>query len=123
MIATPNKEENILITLPILFLAINDGFTPEQTYATKIWSDNDNVFMAREVIKDSEGKEEITGYMYEPWHYRYVGVDLATEITKLGITYEEYYLYLSQLPHQLLAVLQGTEEQRSECSGYRRSAL
>lgn len=38
-----------------LFLAINDGFTPEQTYATKIWSDNDNVFMAREVIKDSGG--------------------------------------------------------------------
>jgi len=42
------------------------------------------------ILRYLEGKEEITGYMYEPWHYRYVGIDLATEITKLGITYDEY---------------------------------
>jgi len=42
------------------------------------------------ILRYLEGKEEITGYMYEPWHYRYVGIELATEITNLGITYEEY---------------------------------
>ena len=42
------------------------------------------------ILRYLKGKEEITGYMYEPWHYRYVGVELATEITKLGITYDEY---------------------------------
>ena len=42
------------------------------------------------ILRYLEGKEEITGYMYEPWHYRYVGIDIATEITKQGITYEEY---------------------------------
>lgn len=42
------------------------------------------------ILRYLEGKEEITGYMYEPWHYRYVGTELATEITKLGITYDEY---------------------------------
>lgn len=40
--------------------------------------------------KDGEG---ITGYMYEPWHFRYVGVDLATKLYNNGswITLEEYF--------------------------------
>ena len=38
-----------------------------------------------------KGKEWITGYAYEPWHYRYVGVDAAKTIYEEGITYEEYY--------------------------------
>ena len=42
------------------------------------------------ILRYLEGKEHITGYIYEPWHYRYVGIDLATEITSLGITYDEY---------------------------------
>ena len=33
---------------------------------------------------------EITGYVYEPWHIRYVGVDAATEIYERGICLEEY---------------------------------
>ena len=36
------------------------------------------------------GKEEITGYMYESWHYRYVGTEIAEEIYKQKITLEEY---------------------------------
>lgn len=42
------------------------------------------------ILRYLEGKEEVTGYMYEPWHYRYVGIETATEITKLNITYDEY---------------------------------
>ena len=37
-----------------------------------------------------KGKEFITGYGYEPWHYRYLGVDLATKVYTENITYEEY---------------------------------
>ncbi len=37
-----------------------------------------------------KGKEAITGYMYEPWHYRYVGIENATEIVKSGQTLNEY---------------------------------
>ena len=33
---------------------------------------------------------DITGIIYEPWHYRYVGVEIAQEIMNLGITLEEY---------------------------------
>ena len=35
-------------------------------------------------------KSDITGIIYEPWHYRYVGKDAAQEIFNKGITLEEY---------------------------------
>ncbi len=38
-----------------------------------------------------KGKEWITGYAYEPWHYRFVGVEAATIIHNEGITFEEYH--------------------------------
>ena len=48
------------------------------------------------ILRYLEGKENITGYNYEPWHIRYVdSVDIAKEITSKGITLEEY---LNKLP-------------------------
>ena len=43
------------------------------------------------ILRYPKSKEDITGYMYEPWHYRYVGVKIATFIYKNKITFEEYY--------------------------------
>lgn len=45
------------------------------------------------ILRYPKDKEEITGYSYESWHYRYVGVDVATKINELGITFDEYYAY------------------------------
>ena len=42
------------------------------------------------IIRFPDGKENITGYQYEPWHIRYVGVDIAKEIQKYDLTLEEY---------------------------------
>ncbi|MEG0423022.1 MAG: M15 family metallopeptidase [Erysipelotrichaceae bacterium] len=42
------------------------------------------------ILRYLSGKESITGYKYEPWHIRYVGVDVATAIMSQGITLEEY---------------------------------
>jgi D-alanyl-D-alanine carboxypeptidase len=44
------------------------------------------------VVRYLKGKEAITGYEYEPWHLRYVGVDLATQLYKNKLTLEEYLL-------------------------------
>jgi len=44
------------------------------------------------ILRYPKGKEWITGYSYEPWHYRYVGTDVAKVIWEQGITYEEYYV-------------------------------
>ena len=45
------------------------------------------------IIRYPKGKEDITGYQYEPWHLRYVGKDLASELYNDGdwITIEEYF--------------------------------
>ncbi|MBY0222193.1 MULTISPECIES: M15 family metallopeptidase [Sporosarcina] len=42
------------------------------------------------ILRYPEGKEEITGYMHESWHYRYVGKEKAEQIFKRNITLEEY---------------------------------
>lgn len=42
------------------------------------------------ILRYPKDKVYMTGYMYEPWHYRYVGVEVATLIKNEGITYEEY---------------------------------
>lgn len=42
------------------------------------------------IVRYPADKTDITGYSYEPWHLRYVGVDVAREITSKGLTLEEY---------------------------------
>lgn len=42
------------------------------------------------IIRYPKGKEKITGYSYEPWHVRYVGIEHAKNIMKSGLTLEEY---------------------------------
>lgn len=42
------------------------------------------------IVRYPEGKEQITGYMYEPWHFRYLGIDAATKVYNSGLTLEEY---------------------------------
>ncbi len=42
------------------------------------------------ILRYPLGKEEITGIQYEPWHFRYVGVDAAKIITEDEITLEEF---------------------------------
>ena len=42
------------------------------------------------ILRYPKGTTPITGIIYEPWHYRYVGVEIATEIMTKGITFEEY---------------------------------
>ncbi|MFB5676533.1 D-alanyl-D-alanine carboxypeptidase family protein [Paenibacillus terreus] len=43
------------------------------------------------VIRYPKGKDDITGYVYEPWHIRYIGVDLAEDAASKGLTLEEYF--------------------------------
>ena len=46
------------------------------------------------IIRYPKDKTSITGYIYEPWHIRYVGVEAATQIAELGVTFEEYILLI-----------------------------
>ena len=48
------------------------------------------------VLRYPQGKENITGYMYESWHVRYLGKDWAKKIYDSGLTLEEYFGITSQ---------------------------
>lgn len=47
------------------------------------------------VLRYPNAKSEITGIIYEPWHYRYVGREAAREMTELDLCLEEYVDWLS----------------------------
>lgn len=42
------------------------------------------------ILRYGQGQEAITGFRFEPWHYRYLGQEIASAIMEQGITYEEY---------------------------------
>jgi len=50
----------------------------------------DNVASFGFIIRYPKGKEEVTGYKYEPWHLRYVGKELAEYLTVNGLTLDEF---------------------------------
>ena len=54
---------------------------------------NENCYRYGFIIRYPKGKDNITGYMYESWHLRYVGKDLAEKLYNNGswITVEEYF--------------------------------
>ena len=54
-----------------------------------VWLQN-NAYKYGFIESYPEDKEDTTGYMYEAWHYRYVGVDAAALIMKNGLTTTEY---------------------------------
>ena len=68
---------------------IDDDFANTNEYR---WLEN-NAYKYGFILRYPLGKEKITGYSYEPWHYRYVGKSVAYIIKKEGITFDEYYAY------------------------------
>ncbi|MFE8702072.1 D-alanyl-D-alanine carboxypeptidase family protein [Cytobacillus sp. FJAT-54145] len=49
------------------------------------------------VLRYPKGKESITGYQYEPWHFRYIGVEAAQIIYEKGMTLEEYFSIVKKI--------------------------
>lgn len=53
----------------------------------------DNAHKYGFILRYPKDKEYLTGYAYESWHYRYVGIEAATYIYENNITFDEYYAY------------------------------
>lgn len=64
--------------------------TPEQKWL------NENCVKYGFIIRYPEGKEQYTGYKYEPWHIRYLGVETAQKVYESGLCLEEYLNITSQ---------------------------
>ena len=42
------------------------------------------------ILRYPQGKKAVTGYVFEPWHFRYVGEEAAVYMTDNGLTLEEF---------------------------------
>ena len=85
------------------------GHSEHQTgFAVDVWSEGYNEIRPNDanwlkenapnfgfIIRYTEENMPITGYIEEPWHLRYLGEDIAKDVTEKNITYDEYYdLYI-----------------------------
>lgn len=89
--AKPGHSEHQLgtavdFTSPSLRYELAEGFaqTPEGRWL------GENAHRHGFIMSYPEGKESLTGYAYEPWHFRYVGVEAARTIHQQGLTLETY---------------------------------
>lgn len=64
-----------------------EGFTNTKEYQWMLA----NSYKYGFILRYPEGKEAITGYQFESWHYRFVGVKLAKKIKASNLTFDEYF--------------------------------
>ena len=69
---------------------VNDATSKFENTPEAIWLQK-NAHKYGFIIRYPSGKDSYTGYKYEPWHLRYLGVEKATQITESGLSLEEYY--------------------------------
>ena len=65
---------------------LDESFAANPAYAWLL----ENAHYFGFILRYPKGDESITGYSFEPWHYRFVGSDAAAKIREQGITLEEY---------------------------------
>ena len=77
-------------------LAIDIALMVDDVYTDDITGDEQEIIDFMKIcykygfiLRYPRGKEDITGYKYEPWHYRFVGLELAEKLYKSGLTLEE----------------------------------
>ncbi|WP_081897068.1 M15 family metallopeptidase [Clostridium sp. KNHs214] len=91
-VAKPGASEHqsglAMDVLSTEYSSLDEGFTKTKAYA---WL-KENCYKYGFVIRYPEGKENITGYYFEPWHIRYVGLPASKEIMESDITLEEYLI-------------------------------
>lgn len=80
-------------------LAFDIGGVDKQHWAEDSFADTIEASWLKEnahkygfILRYPKDKTHITGYKFEPWHYRYVGIQHATNIYESGLTLEEYLL-------------------------------
>lgn len=85
------SEHQTGLTIDVTTYGVKEQGDFEKTDAYK-WM-IDNCYKYGFILRYPKNKEDITGYAYEAWHYRYIGVKDATKMHNLDITFDEYYAY------------------------------
>ncbi len=88
--ARPGESEHqtglCLDLISLQNVVLDETFAENPAYAFLC----DNAHCFGFILRYPNGKQDITGYAYEPWHYRFVGVEAATKMYEKGLTLEEY---------------------------------
>ena len=86
-----HSEHQTGLAMDILTSSTSESKTPQFKPALDWLADN--AYKHGFILRYPEGKNHITGYIFEPWHYRYVGTELAEILYNNGdwITLEEYF--------------------------------
>ena len=89
-VTSPNASEHRLglafVDNSSSYRNLTDGFADTETGK---WL-KEHSYVYGFVLRYPKGKEYITGIEFEPWHFRYVGVDAATYMTTQELTLEEF---------------------------------
>ncbi len=79
-------------------LAVDFAYYENGIYDDNVKEDDKEAMWLKEnawkygfILRYPKGKEDITGFNFEPWHFRFVGLELAKEIYMQDITLEEFY--------------------------------
>lgn len=103
LISEKGNEAYKLIALPGASehqtgLAVDFAYYENGIYDDNVKEDDKEAIWLKEnawkygfILRYPKGKEEITGFNFEPWHFRFVGLELAKELYEQNITLEEYY--------------------------------
>lgn len=86
------SEHQLGLAVDVRSNTIYDNLTPEHYE----WMLN-NSYKYGFIVRYPKGKQYITQFMEEPWHLRYLGIELATKVHDSNLTYDEYYdLYMTK---------------------------
>ena len=89
-LAPPGKSEHStglaldIVSLDYQNLDDNQQYTEENKWLRK------NCYKYGFILRYPKGKSDITGYKFEPWHYRYVGANISYKLREGNATLEEY---------------------------------
>ncbi|WP_243095179.1 M15 family metallopeptidase [Lachnotalea sp. AF33-28] len=90
VVALPGTSEHHLgLAVDIVDMNYQQLDTHQETTKVQKWM-KENSWRYGFILRYPSGKSDITGIIYEPWHYRYVGKEAAAEIYEQGICLEEY---------------------------------
>ena len=90
LVALPGTSEHqIGLAVDIVDTSYQLLETNQENTQVQVWL-HKNAWQYGFILRYPRGKTELTGKSYEPWHYRYVGRDIAWDIYQKGLCLEEY---------------------------------
>lgn len=90
VVAVPGTSEHELgLALDLVDNSYRDLDEEQEQYPVQKWL-IENSWKYGFILRYPKGKSDITGIIYEPWHYRYVGISIASELHVSGLCLEEY---------------------------------